>query len=622
MTSLLVISHDVVGQRMAGPGIRVWEMARALANTVPVTLIAPRPIDLAPPLGVTCGQYTWGDAATLEPYLATASAVLANGFVAVAHPELLAYRGRLIIDLYDPVAFENLELFRQRPLAERQQVAERDATVLRHLLQRGDHFLCATERQRDLYVGGLLALGRITPTLVDADPLLRNLIDVVPFGVSDAPPQASGQPALRGAFDDLGPNHEIVLWSGGLWDWMDPQTLVKAMPQVLAAVPNARLVFLAGRHPGPVPEMAAPQQTRQLAAELGLLGKGIHFYEEWVPYERRADFLLEATVMVSLHREHLETRYAAVRSRVLDHLWVGKPSVLSAGDAAADLIVTHGAGEAVPVGDVDAVTAALTRLLTDPQRRAAQSASARALGQCLRWSQVVQPLVWMLSQPYHRAIPEVAKEYPLDMKDALQTILQERNELIKALETQWQISLMPLPASLVGRLWRAVTQRLAGSLEAKVSRTIDQQRTFNATLVNLIYRLASSFDEQTKRSNEQFLNIDHTMRVQHNNIAAHLASLTEQLAGLRPLTQMLHQELQVMRNELQVMRNELQVMRNELQQTQQEVILAHTNVQRIQDTLGPLHQHVIDLEQRILDLDDAHSVIVDKLNQLLTTDLV
>ncbi|MDW8406114.1 glycosyltransferase family 4 protein, partial [Chloroflexus sp.] len=393
MTSLLVISHDVVGQRMAGPGIRVWEMARALANTVPVTLIAPRPIDLAPPLGVTCGQYTWGDAATLEPYLATASAVLANGFVAVAHPELLAYRGRLIIDLYDPVAFENLELFRQRPLAERQQVAERDATVLRHLLQRGDHFLCATERQRDLYVGGLLALGRITPTLVDADPLLRNLIDVVPFGVSDAPPQASGQPALRGAFDDLGPNHEIVLWSGGLWDWMDPQTLVKAMPQVLAAVPNARLVFLAGRHPGPVPEMAAPQQTRQLAAELGLLGKGIHFYEEWVPYERRADFLLEATVMVSLHREHLETRYAAVRSRVLDHLWVGKPSVLSAGDAAADLIVTHGAGEAVPVGDVDAVTAALTRLLTDPQRRAAQSASARALGQCLRWSQVVQPLV-------------------------------------------------------------------------------------------------------------------------------------------------------------------------------------------------------------------------------------
>lgn len=386
MNSLLIISHDVIGQRMAGPGIRMWELARVVARTALVTLVAPRPIDLTPPPGVTLGQYTWGDASTLVPYLSAATVVLANGFVAAAHPELLSYRGRLIVDLYDPVAFENLELFRSHPLAERQHIAERDATLLRDLLRRGDHFLCATERQRDLYIGGLLALGRLNPLLIDADPLLRNLIDVVPFGVSDEPPQASGQPALRGVLDDLGANHEIILWSSGLWDWLDPQTVVRAMPQVLAQMPNARLVFLAGRHPGPAHEMITPQQTRQLAAELGLLGQGVHFYEEWIPYQRRADFLLEATVMVSLHREHLETRYAAVRSRVLDHLWVGKPTVLSVGDAAAELIVTHDAGEAVPVGDVNAVASALIQLLTNPQRRAAQSANAATLGQQLRWS--------------------------------------------------------------------------------------------------------------------------------------------------------------------------------------------------------------------------------------------
>ncbi|WP_298403378.1 glycosyltransferase family 4 protein, partial [uncultured Chloroflexus sp.] len=396
MRSLLVISHDVIGQRMAGPGIRMWEMARALASVMPVTLIAPRLIDLEPPPGVSCGHYTWGEAATLAPYLATATTVLANGCVAAAHPELLTYRGRLIIDLYDPVAFENLELFRQQPLAERQQIADRDVALLRDVLRRGNHFLCATERQRDLYIGGLLAVGRISPSFVDTDPLLRNLIDVVPFGVSDTPPQASGQPRLRGVLDDLDADHEIILWSGGLWDWMDPQTLVQALPQVITAVPNARLVFLAGRHPGLAQEMATPAQTRQLAAELGLLGNGIHFYEEWIPYERRADILLEATVMVSLHREHLETRYAAVRSRVLDHLWVGKPTVLSTGDAAAELIETHNAGEAVPIGDVDAVAAALIRLLTDPQRRAVQSANAAALGQRLRWSQVVRPIIRML----------------------------------------------------------------------------------------------------------------------------------------------------------------------------------------------------------------------------------
>ncbi|PMP82541.1 MAG: glycosyl transferase family 1, partial [Chloroflexus aggregans] len=336
MSTLLIIAHDVIGRRMAGPGIRMWELARVLAHTLPVTLIAPHPIDLPPTAGVTYGHYRWGEAASLVPYLATASIALINGFVAAAHPEVLTYAGQLIIDLYDPVAFENLELFRRHPMAERRYIAERDVALLRDLLRRGDHFLCATERQRDLYIGGLLALGRLTPELVDTDPLLRRLIDVVPFGVSDDPPQASGQPALRGVLDDLGPDHEIILWSSGLWDWLDPQTVVRAMLQVLATVPNARLVFLAGQHPGLGYEMHTPQQTRQLAAELGLLGKGVHFYEEWIPYERRADFLLEATVMVSLHREHLETRYAAVRSRVLDHLWVGRPSILSAGDAAAE----------------------------------------------------------------------------------------------------------------------------------------------------------------------------------------------------------------------------------------------------------------------------------------------
>ncbi|WP_322495823.1 glycosyltransferase family 4 protein [Chloroflexus sp.] len=508
MNSLLIISHDVIGQRMAGPGIRMWELARVVARTAPVTLVAPRPIDLAPPSGVTCGQYVWGDASTLVPYLSAATVVLANGFVAAAHPELLAYRGRLIIDLYDPVAFENLELFRQQPLAERQYIAERDATLLRNLLQRGDHFLCATERQRDLYIGGLLVEGRLTPSLIDADPLLRNLIDVVPFGVGDAPPQASGQPALRGALDDLGADHEIILWSGGLWDWLDPQTVVRAMPQVLAQAPNARLVFLAGRHPGPVHEMITPQQTRQLAAELGLLGQGVHFYEEWIPYERRADVLLEATVMVSLHREHLETRYAAVRSRVLDHLWVGKPTVLSAGDAAADLIVTHDAGEAVPMGDVDAVAAALIRLLADPQRQAVQSMNAAKLGQQLRWSQVAQPLIRMLTGllPVCPTPVELQRDHEIASVDADLPSQEEtmsmvtpdidqtaamlhkvRNDAIRAQEQIWK---MEQPAS-GGLPWRWVQQKIWLLL-------MKFQRDYNAAVLRSTYALAEQIDHTTR----------------------------------------------------------------------------------------------------------------------------
>lgn len=602
MNNLLIISHDVVGQRMAGPGIRMWELARTLARQIPVTLIAPRPIDLPSAPGITYGHYTWGDKTTLTPYLNGATTVLANGFVASVHPELLTFRGRLIVDLYDPIVFENLELFRHRPLAQREEQTQRDITLLRELLLRGDHFLCATEQQRDLYIGGLLALGRLSPAMVDSDPLLRDLIDVVPFGVSDDPPQASGQPALRSVLDDLNADHQIILWSSGLWDWLDPLTVVRAMPDVLAVVPQARLVFLAGRHPGQVPEMATLQQTHQLAADLGLLGSGIHFYTEWIPYAQRADFLLEAAIMVSLHREHLETRYAAVRSRVLDHFWVGRPSIVSAGDAAAELIREHQAGEVVPIGDSQAVAAALIRLLTDQQHWVHQSAKATALGRRLRWSQVVEPLWRMVSSPVRKTDRSTTEKRQSTM-DNLQTILQERNALIHELEKYWQIATAPPQSvSLSDRLKQWLQQRITGSLHAELGRIADQQRTFNATLVNLAYRLASAFDQQTRRTEEQLHTLRYDTNLHQQHVAAHLASLTQQLAELKPLLEVTRQEQITLRNEIHTLHNELHILRTELQ--------------RVRDTLPPLHQHTIDLETRILDLDESLSQVAQRLSDL------
>ena len=61
MNHLLVISHDVVDTRMAGPGIRYWEMARALARRLDVTLAHPMPVTGAvtgadPVTGATSGS--------------------------------------------------------------------------------------------------------------------------------------------------------------------------------------------------------------------------------------------------------------------------------------------------------------------------------------------------------------------------------------------------------------------------------------------------------------------------------------------------------------------------------------------------------------------------------------
>lgn len=38
---LLVISHDVVGSKMAGPGIRYYHLANALSQHIPTTFAVP-----------------------------------------------------------------------------------------------------------------------------------------------------------------------------------------------------------------------------------------------------------------------------------------------------------------------------------------------------------------------------------------------------------------------------------------------------------------------------------------------------------------------------------------------------------------------------------------------------
>ena len=66
----------------------------------------------------------------------------------------------------------------------------------------GDTFLCASGRQRDMWLGHLAACGRINPVTYDADPTLRSLLRVVPFGVADEPPPA-GPPRVK----RRGPRH-------------------------------------------------------------------------------------------------------------------------------------------------------------------------------------------------------------------------------------------------------------------------------------------------------------------------------------------------------------------------------------------------------------------------------
>ncbi len=372
---VVVMTDDVLTPKMAGPAIRAWHIAQALAVKCEVVLATTSALcDLwSPQFAVEAADQArfmelerWCDVAVVQGYL------LHNV------PELRTSEKVMVFDLYDPLHFEALVLTRGQPEPDRSVNVANTVGTLEEQLARGDFFICASDKQRDLWIGFLAALGRINPRTYGDDATLRRLIDVVPFGLPDVPPVHT-RPALRGVVPGIGTDDEIVIWGGGLYDWFDPLTLIRAVDEVRVLRPRVRLFFLGMRHPKPdIEESGMAVAARALADDLGLTGSHVFFNDGWAAYEDRQNYLLEADVGVSLHFDHLETMYS-FRTRLLDYLWAGLPIVATAGDGFAQVIAAERIGTVVPGDDVDAVADALVGLLSDPG-----SASDAALG-LRRW---------------------------------------------------------------------------------------------------------------------------------------------------------------------------------------------------------------------------------------------
>ena len=500
MNRVLIISQDVVGPVMAGPGIRYWELARTLADEFAVTLLAREP-STAPPPGVALVTYAWGDAAALRRAADAADGVVVSGFVLGAHPVLGDTATPLLVDMYDPFPLENLARTQGRGGAEQQSSWQDNQDMLGVALARGDAFLCATPRQRDLWIGALLATGRITPALIDLDPLLLDTVFVLASGLPAEPPVPT-TPRLKGVWPGVAATDRVIVWTGGLWDWLDPLTLIEAMPAVVAAQPDARLVFLGGGHPteGVAEAMQMPQRAQRLAEELGLLGRVVFFNQAWLPYAERGAYLREAEVAVSLHHHGLESSYAAVRSRVLDHLWAGLPSVLSQGDAASAWLGTAQAAALVAPGAVDEVATALIQLLGDPTIQQRMAAAAQELAHGVTWARVsLEARSWLRTprrtSPLERVQPVGAAPVsapppaapvpaPAPAPAALATVVQavhqdhQRAASIHQLETLWAAQ-APTPPLVQAR------QRLTGHNQ-------QLQYQFNGALLHALYGFAES----------------------------------------------------------------------------------------------------------------------------------
>jgi glycosyltransferase involved in cell wall biosynthesis len=421
ITRISLISYDIVGKKMAGPGIRFYEFAKILAKYMDVTLHTPNKVDIDIE-GVKLKHYNTKNYSSLARSIENADVILIQGHILYYFPFLKNFSGKIIVDLYNPFNLESLEMYKESRIAERIRIDQSNNHIIKLQLAIGDFFICASEKQRDYWTGMLSAMGRINPFSYDADNTLRTLIDVVPFGIPSEPPKRSGA-SITSVIPNINEGDKILLWGGGIWNWLDPITTIKALWETARDRDDLKLLFMGIKHPDPkLPEMKKCLDAIKLSKELGLYNDKV-FFNEWTPYDMRQTMLLESDAGLSIHQERIETEFS-FRTRVLDYIWAGLPVITTEGDSIAKMVKEENIGEVVKYDNTTQLARVMESMMVNKSLQDIFRKNIKKIRSRFFWENVTRPLVKYCRNP----------QYAVDKKKIYQLVeLQNSrlNELIK-----------------------------------------------------------------------------------------------------------------------------------------------------------------------------------------------
>jgi len=399
---LLIVTSEVVSEEMAGPAIRALNFARVLSQYMEVILAIPNKVNMT---GQNFELIQFKDDSQLREIIKKVDVILAGGMAFAKFRSIKDSGKYLIIDIYDPYNLATLAEYELEPMENRLKVHKSIHEIFNEQFYYGDFFICASERQRDFWLGMLAALNRLNPYSYNQDPTLKKMIGVVPFGLPESKPLHTRN-VLKNVIEGIKENDFVVIWGGGIYNWFDPLTLINAMAEIAKIRSDIKLFFMGIKHPNPeVRELRMVNDTISLSKKLNLYGKNVFFNYGWVDYNERHNYLLEADAGIITHPDHIETRFS-YRTRILDYLWAGLPVISTKGDCLSDMVERKGLGISTDNGDVKGIVNAIIKLADDEN----------FYGQCLKniekisgdytWEKVCRPIIDFCRDPVSSALKD------------------------------------------------------------------------------------------------------------------------------------------------------------------------------------------------------------------------
>ncbi|KXW55830.1 glycosyltransferase [Ferrovum sp. PN-J185] len=393
---VLIISNETLTKRMSGTAIRSLELAKLAANWGSVIISVPK-IDPCYEMDfylVEEGTEDFFNEIELADY------IFIQGFGLERCPQLLSTNAIIIADMYCPVLLEYIQSFNLQNVKNRLEVTNSIINSQTYLLKFADYYICASERQRDFWIGWLAATNNIMPkkNINNETIKINDLIKILPFGSPERNPVEKFNGSLRKKFQ-LKDNDFIMIWGGGIYDWFDPQTIILAVQRLYEQNIKIHLIFLGVKHPNSeISQHQIVSDCINLAKKLNILNKLVYFNFDWVEYEKRDLYLRDANIAVSAHHESVETRYA-FRTRILDYIWCEIPIISTKGDYFSSIIQDKGYGFTTNYNDVNDWVSKISILYNEQKIYNECVVNLKLTSSNFKWSKSSKVMFELLSSP-------------------------------------------------------------------------------------------------------------------------------------------------------------------------------------------------------------------------------
>ena len=245
-----------------------------------------------------------------------------------------------------------------------EQPSPEQRSVIEGLVRRASRLVVMAEKGRQI--------------LRDVHGVADDRIAVVLHGVPDRP---LGDGAKEKAQFGLS-GHRVLLTFGLLSPNKGIETVIRAMPAIVAAHPDTLYVVLGATHPHLVAREGEAYRERlmALAEELGVSAH-VRFVDGFVEQERLLDYIAAADIYVTPYLNE-----AQIVSGTLSYaVALGRPVVSTPYWHAVELLA-EGRGLLVDFGDSAGFAERITSLLDDPEEREARSRRCWAKGRTRRAS--------------------------------------------------------------------------------------------------------------------------------------------------------------------------------------------------------------------------------------------